>query len=133
MRKVVGIAVIGAMAAAVLGASPAAFASRASVRPLAPIVRSGHCSGRSTWMLTLKYDSGKIESDVEVQTPRAGQAWSFKMYDNGVAFGSGTKTTLADGSWSATRYAPNRAGVDHIKVTARNLVTGETCAATGAL
>lgn len=133
MRKVVGIAVVGTMAVAFLGAAPAAFASQASARAIAPVVRSGHCSGSSTWMLTLKYDNGRIESDVEVQTPKAGQAWGFKMYDNGVVFGSGTKTTIADGSWSATRYAPNHVGIDHIKVTAKNQVTGETCTATAAL
>jgi len=128
MKKLVGIGVAGAMAIAVLSAMPA-FASRAVLA--APVVTTGHCSGPSTWMLTLKYDAGRVESDVEVQTPRAGQAWNLKMFDNGVKFGAGTKTTLADGSWSATRYAANRAGPDHITVKATNQVTGETCTATG--
>ena len=119
---VAGALIVGTMTATTATAAPAAK------------VTSGHCSGRSTWKLTLKYDAGRIESDAEVQTPKAGQAWTFKMFDNGVRFGSGMKTTLADGSWSATRFAANRAGVvDHIKVTARNAVTGETCALLGAL
>ena len=129
MRKVFGIAVAGALAAALVGAVPAAFA--APKVAAAPVVTRGHCSGSSTWKLTLKFDNGRVESDVEVQTPAAGQAWHFVMRDNGVRFGSGNKTTLADGSWSATRYAANQAGPDNIVVRSQNTVTGEICRSTG--
>ena len=128
--RLIGILMAGALAGALVVGT--VIANTANAAP-AVKVTNGHCSGPSTWKLTLKHDAGRIEADAEVQTPRAGQAWTFKMFDNGVRFGSGTKTTLADGSWSATRLATNRTGVDHIKVTARNTVTSETCTLTGAL
>jgi hypothetical protein len=110
-------------------------ATAASAQTVTPgaVIKTGHCSAASTWKLTLKRDAGRIESDVEVQTPTAGQAWHFAMFDNGVKFGSGTKTTAADGSWSATRFAANQAGTDNIVVKANNLVTGETCKARAAM
>ncbi len=128
MRKVIGLVVVGAMGLTLFAATAA------SARTAAPnaVIKTGHCSAASTWKLTLKRDAGRIESDVEVQTPVAGQAWHFAMFDNGVKFGSGTKTTAADGSWSATRFAANQAGTDNILVRAKNLVTSETCRAKAA-
>jgi len=100
---------------------------------MAAVVRTGSCSGHSTWMLTLKRDNGRIEADLEVQTPRAGQTWHAVFRDNGSVFGRATKVTQPDGSFSATRFAPNKAGTDHIRVRAANATTGETCIATAAL
>ena len=126
MKKFIGLALVSAMALALIGGATAATAQTSQA---GAVIRTGACSGASTWKLTLKTDAGRIESDVEVQTPKAGQAWHFGMFDNGVKFGSGTKTTMADGSWSATRFAANQAGADNIVVKAKNLVTGETCRA----
>ena len=126
MKKFVGLGLVSAMALTLIGGATAATARPAQA---GAVIRTGSCSGPSTWKLTLKSDAGRIESDVEVQTPTAGQAWHFGMFDNGVKFGSGTKTTLADGSWSATRFAANQAGPDNIVVKAKNMVTGETCRA----
>lgn len=96
-------------------------------------VTTGTCSGTSTWMLTLKYDAGRVESDVEVQTSVAGHPWRSTFKDNMVVFGHALKTTAGDGSFSATRYAPNQVGTDAILVRAKNLTTGEVCRATGSL
>jgi hypothetical protein len=129
MKKFIGLMLVGAMGLTLFAATTA------TARTAAPnaVIKTGHCSAASTWKLTLKRDAGRIESDVEVQTPTAGQAWHFAMFDNGVKFGAGTKTTAADGSWSATRFAPNQAGTDNILVRANNTVTGETCKAKAAL
>jgi hypothetical protein len=130
MKKTIGLVLVGAMALTlIIGGVTGASAQSATS---GAVIRTGHCSGPSTWKLTLKRDAGRIESDVEVQTPRAGQTWRFAMFDNGVKFGSGTKTTLADGSWSATRFAANQLGTDHIVVRAANQTTGETCRAAAA-
>jgi hypothetical protein len=109
-----------------------AFAVPANAAGTAPVIRTGSCSGQSTWMLTLKRDNAKIEADLEVQTPKAGQTWHSVFKDNGSVFGRATKTTLADRSFSATRYAANRAGTDHIRVRSVNRPTGEVCISTAA-
>jgi hypothetical protein len=124
-RKVIATTII-VVVVAVTGLSLAAPA-------MAAVVRTGACSGHSSWMLTLKRDNGRIEADLEVQTPRAGQTWHAVFRDNGSVFGRATKVTQADGSFSATRFAPNQAGTDHIRVRAANATTGETCIATAAL
>ena len=94
-------------------------------------VTSGHCANTSTWKLTLKRDHGRVEADAELQTPMSGQRWNAVYRDNGVVFGRASKRTQADGSWSATRFASNASGADHIVVRAKNAATGEICRATG--
>ncbi len=116
--------VVVAVASVVALALPASAQTRAKVA-------GGACSGASTWTLTLKWDVGRIESDMEVQTPAAGQVWTSVFKDNGTVFGRSSKTTRADGSWSATRFAPNQAGADSITVSSTNTVTGEVCNAAG--
>jgi hypothetical protein len=118
-----------ALMVGVLGATVVGPASAATSRQ---VVRTGACSGSSTWMLTLKNDNGKIEADLEVQTPKAGQTWNSLFRDNGTVFARATKTTQADGSFSVTRYARNHAGTDHIRVRSVNVTTGEVCIATAA-
>ncbi len=105
-------------------AAPSAAQTRATVT-------SGHCTNRSTWKLTLKLDHGRVEADAELQTPKSGQRWSAVYRDNGTVFGRASKLTQTDGSWSATRFASNASGADHIRVRARNAATGEICRATG--
>jgi len=124
MKKALSVAIAAALAVSIMAAAaPSATAATTSV------AKSGACSGTSTWKLTLKNDNGKIEADVEVQTKTAGQKWRSRFADNGTVFGWATKTTQADGSFSATRYAINQAGSDLIKVRSVNLTTGEVCVA----
>lgn len=126
MKKALSVAIAGALALSIMAvAAPGATAATTSV------VKSGACSGTSTWKLTLKNDNGKIEADVEVQTKTAGQQWRSRFADNGTVFGWATKTTQADGSFSATRYATNLVGPDLIRVRSVNLTTGEVCRASG--
>jgi hypothetical protein len=122
MKKALMVAVAGALAISMMAAMPPA-----ATAATAAVVRNGRCSATSTWRLTLKNDNGRIEADVEVQTRHAGQSWRSRFTDNGVVFARVTKTTLADGSFSATRYATNQAGPDLIKVRSVNLSTGEAC------
>jgi hypothetical protein len=113
-----------------LASAPAAFASGKA----APAgTTTGACSAASTWTLKLKLDNGRIESDVEVDSPAAGQVWTFVMKDNGVKFASGSRTTGAGGSFSVTKFATNQAGTDKITVNSKNTVTGEVCRASGSL
>ena len=114
-----------------IGVVAATFVGPASAATSRQAVRTGACSGHSTWMLTLKNDNGKIEADLEVQTPKAGQTWNSVFRDNGTVFGRATKTTQADGSFSVTRYATNQGGTDHVRVRS-NTTTGESCIATAA-
>ena len=101
-----------------------------AVQPSAKLT-SGHCTNKSTWKLTLKLDAGRVEADAELQTPKSGQRWNAVYRDNGTVFGRASKVTQADGSWSATRFASNASGADHIVVRVKNGTTGEICRATG--
>ena len=101
-----------------------------AVQPSAKLT-SGHCTNKSTWKLTLKLDAGRVEADAELQTPKSGQRWNAVYRDNGTVFGRASKVTQADGSWSATRFASNSSGADHIVVRVKNATTGEICRATG--
>jgi len=121
---------IVAMIVLVIGIS---FVEPAMAAGTAAVVRTGSCSGPSSWKLTLKRDNGRIEADLEVQTPRAGQTWHAVFRDNGSVFGRATKTTQPDGSFSATRFAANQTGTDHIRVRSANATTGEVCISTAAL
>jgi hypothetical protein len=130
MKKLIGFVVVGAM-----GLTLIIGATAASARTAAPgaVIRTGHCTGPSTWKLTLKHDNGRIESDLEVQTPASGQTWHYVMKDNGIRFAAGNKVTMADGSFSVTRFAPNALGTDQIVARANNLTTGEVCRAAAAI
>jgi len=105
-------------------AMPASAQTRAKVT-------NGTCANKSTWTLTLKRDSGRIEADIDVHTLKAGQVWNSVFRDNGTIFAHATKTSGADGSWSASRFATNRTGTDAFIVKATNATTGEVCRATG--
>lgn len=129
MRKIISFGAAAMVAAVFAAAAPAATAAPKA----AAVIRTGACTGPSMWKLTLKHDAGRIESDLEVQTPVAGQTWHFVMKDNGIRFAAGNKTTQADGSFSVTRFAPNQAGTDNILAKATNLTTGEICRATAAI
>src|SRR5947207_4179019 len=100
MRKII----LGFSAAVLCAAALAVAMPNVSAAPAvsAAVVATGSCNGSSTWKLTLKHDAGRIESDLEVQTPVAGQTWHFVMKDNGVPFTSGNKVTATDGSFSVT-------------------------------
>jgi len=119
----VGAVALGLALTATVGAQPAS-AKGLEVRA------QGTCSQGSAWKLKAKADNGRIETELEVDTNRAGQAFAVRLIDNGVLVWSGSRTTVApSGSFSVARLLTNRAGTDRITATARTVSTGETCSA----
>ena len=119
----VGAVALGLALTATVGAQPAS-AKGLEVRA------QGTCSQGSAWKLKAKADNGRIETELEVDTNRAGQAFAVRLYDNGVLVWSGSRMTVApSGSFSVARLLTNRAGTDRITATARTASTGETCSA----
>jgi hypothetical protein len=92
------------------------------------IIRSGACTNRSDWKLKLSPDNGRIEVEFEVDTPRAGQTWRVKMFQNDTRFFLGTRTTVAPSDSFSVRFLrPNTTGTDVFRGRAVNLTTGEVC------
>ncbi|GAA2735077.1 hypothetical protein GCM10009867_16610 [Pedococcus aerophilus] len=114
---------LGVALVATVGAQPAS-AKGLDVRA------SGTCSQGSAWKLKAKADNGRIETELEVDSNRVGQAWSVRLSDNGVLLWSGSRTTVApSGSFSVNRLVANRTGTDRFTATATTASTGETCTA----
>jgi hypothetical protein len=119
------IAIVGALALPILQLGPVAMAKGGDV------IRTGSCSGTSTWKLKVSPDNGRLEVDFEVDQNRAGDTWSVRMRDNGVLFFSGQRVTQApSGSFEVRKLTANRAGADNIVARATNLRTGEVCRGT---
>jgi len=92
------------------------------------VIRRGACTNNSVWKLKLAPENGRIEVEFEVDTPRIGQTWSVKMFQNGTRFFSGTRTTQSpSGSFEVRFLRTNTSGIDTFKGKAVNLTTGETC------
>ena len=71
-----------------------------------------------------------MEVELEVDSNRVGQSWSWRIKDNGVLVRSGTATTVApSGSFDVERRIANRAGTDTITAYARHAASGQTCSA----
>ena len=120
-RTLAAVAVTGALVAT---AAPAALAKSGDVRT------SGTCSAGATWKLKAKADDGRLEVELEVDSNRVGQSWSWRIKDNGVLVRSGTATTVApSGSFEVERRIANRAGTDTITAYARHAASGQTCSA----
>ena len=117
------------LAGAVLAATPAAHAKgggddRGEVR------RAGTCSAGAHWTLKTKQDDGGLETELEVDSNRAGQRWSVVLRDDGVRLVATRRTTRgASGSFSLERHHADRAGADHVTAVARDLRSGQRCVA----
>lgn len=121
------------LAGAVLAATPAAEATggdddgqggRAEVR------RSGTCTAGAHWELRTKQDDGALETELEVDSDRAGQRWSVVLRDDGVRVVATRRTTQRpSGSFSLERHHADRAGADHVTAVARDLRSGQRCVA----
>jgi hypothetical protein len=93
--------------------------------------RSGSCSAGAVWKLKAKPDDGRLEVELEIDSNRAGQSWTWKILDNGAVVRTGTATTAgASGSFSVERRIANRAGTDKITGVARHAATGQVCRGT---
>lgn len=94
----------------------------------ADIIRTGDCTNRSDWKLKLSPEDSRIEVEFEVDTPRSGQVWRVKMWQNGVLYFNALKTTnTTSGSFTVRRLRSNTSGPDVFKGRAVNLTTGEVC------
>ena len=92
------------------------------------ITKTGNCSAATDWKLKVKTDNSRLESELEVDSNRNGQHWSFQITDNGARVRSGVATTVApSGSFEIRTISANRAGRDNFVARARNTVTGEQC------
>ncbi len=89
---------------------------------------AGPCSAASDWKLKAKADNGRLEVELQVDSNKVGQRWSWQLSDNGAHVARGMSTTTApSGSFSVARRIPNTAGKDVISFTARQAATGESC------
>jgi hypothetical protein len=121
IQRVMRIAIAGALALTV-GGSTAALAKSGDV------VKTGGCSGSSTWKLTLSPDNGKIQVEYEVDSNKVGQTWRVKLFENGSRIFVGKRVTQApSGSFTVRVLAANTAGSDSFKARATNLATAEVC------
>ena len=89
--------------------------------------KHGSCSSSSRWDLNLEKEFGVIEIDVDVDTPKAGQAWIVRLKHNGVLFDKVSRVSDREGEIEVDRRRNNRPGEDRIKFRAVNQATGETC------
>jgi hypothetical protein len=98
------------------------------------IVKTGKCSGHSTWKLKAKSDDGRIETEFQVDQNRVGKRWRVTLSRNGSAVFRGIRTTTApSGSFEVRRLLAGPAAGTRIVATAKSLQTGETCRAALAL
>ena len=92
------------------------------------VIRSGDCSGNSTWKLKGGLRDGRIEVEFEVDQNRNGKTWRVRLSDNDVVFFRGWRTTQApSGSFTVEKRTANRPGTDKIVGWARNPNSGEVC------
>lgn len=89
---------------------------------------TGTCSMGSIWKMKAKPQLGGIQMEFSVDTPRARQAWSVRVTDNGALVFSGNKVTnRISGSFSVNRTVADAAGTDRLVGRAKNAKTGEMC------
>ena len=84
-------------------------------------------SGGSDWELSLDRDDGKIEFELDIDTPRSGQRWGIVIKQNDNAFFSDTRRTDDDEDIEIDRDRPDRSGTDRFSFRAVNRATGEVC------
>jgi hypothetical protein len=121
-NRIATIGVLGALALGTFNAVPAAYAKGTKIQ------KAGTCSARSHWKLKLSPDGSVNQTEFEVDSNRVGQSWHVVITDNGVRVFNGTRITKApSGSFSVDLRVRNRAGVDNIVASAKNLANGETC------
>ena len=122
MRRIVRITMVGMMLAGLMGLAGAARASDDR-----EVIRRGDCSQASDWKLRIRTD-GPDRLDLEFQGGEVpNQTWQVRMTYNGATVFNGTARSGADGEFDVDREVANQAGLDTLRGSARNTVTGETC------
>jgi hypothetical protein len=93
------------------------------------VIKNGTCTDGSRWKLKVKNDDGRLEVEGEVDSNRSGQAWAWKIKDNGSVAAKGSATTGGrSGSFSVERKIANKAGTDTVVFRASH--AGEVCTGT---
>jgi hypothetical protein len=94
---------------------------------------SGTCSGNATSKLKVKHDSGRVETEFEVDQNRSGVTWKVSIRHNGTQAIRTTATTRApSGSFSVERRLADRAGTDRISARATS-PSGQVCTAAASI
>jgi hypothetical protein len=116
------------LAATMLGAAVVLGSAIPALARDGDVTTRGACSAASVWKLKAAPRDGVLEVQLEVDTPRIGQAWRVVMRNDGVIFFSGTRlTTAPSGSFTVKRTTADGAGRDRITARSVNRVTGEVC------
>lgn len=90
------------------------------------VIKTGSCSDGARWKLKVKTDNGGLEVEGEVDSNTSGQAWAWKIKDNGAVAAKGSATTGGrSGSFSVERRIADKAGTDN--VTFRATHDGQVC------
>jgi hypothetical protein len=119
-----------AAAVAVLALVPTALAGGSRDNP--GVMKTGSCSGSTTWKLKSKLDDGRLETEFEVDQNRNGRRWRVTLVQDGRTVFSGIRRTVGpSGSFELRRFLQNTSGPDRIVARARALAGGESC--TGSL
>jgi hypothetical protein len=109
----------------VIAALAASSSATAAKEP--EVLKTGRCSGATSWKLKAKPEDRGIEAEFEVDQNRIGRRWNVVLRRNGSVVFRGTRRTVApSGSFEVRRIL---AGGGRIVATARALATGETCRA----
>jgi hypothetical protein len=119
IKRILGVALAGALALTVAGAMPAAAKD-------GDVIRTGSCSSGADWKLKLSPEDGRIEVEYEVDSNVSGQAWRVRIFKNGNRIFGGTRTTGgASGSFEVRVVTSDTAGTDTFRSRATH--AGETC------
>lgn len=92
------------------------------------VSRSGSCPQGTHWELKTKADDGRLEVELEIDSNRNNQTWTWRLLHNGSVSAHGTSVTKPpSGSFGVERGMVNAAGTDAISFTAHTNSTGESC------
>jgi hypothetical protein len=92
------------------------------------VVKSGSCSGATSWKLKASPEDGHIEVEGQVDSNKSGQSWNWRILHNGSVSAKGTRTTAApSGSFDVRRVLVDVSGADKVVFKASNTKSGETC------
>lgn len=117
--------VIGLAALSLAAGAPSALASSGSG---VEVRTKGPCSGRSEWEMRVE-DRGSFRVRWDVDSGIPGQRWEMSVSRNGAVIATGSRVTNERGEAEfRLRGVANPAGRDTFSGSARNPITGETCA-----
>jgi len=113
-KRILGVALAGALALTVGGAVPASAKD-------GDVIRRGSCSAGAEWKLKLSEEDGGIEVEYEVDSNVNGQRWRVRIFQNGERIFLGSRTTTGpSGSFEVRTVASNTAGTDTFRARAVN-------------